>query len=416
MKRHILTTIILMSLAISLVACSSSPIEIVPSGSQTVTASSKMDESLHLLFSTGTKIHGNEEGCYIVLPNETNTQDLIYYADYETQQLAVLCTQPNCTHDDNSCTAWISCPANIPDIAVVNDKIILIYPGNPYFFDKYGEDALPRIEIRDVAGRFLKEVVRFKSGIKLAEQYAINKNDIYVLEKDVSQSTLNVTKMLVKINIDSGKKETVASFQPESTEDYFWIGTTENQFIMKKISVQEDLTDDAQEARLSQQHQLFTVTAKGQMNPVFKQWKHLEGMEGFVDNRLFYITPEEMEIITNISEEANNIIVKDKIFDSNETNFIAYSEPYLLLSSSVHRNETFDAPIFYSLNMENQQIEELSIITELGDDSNFSVYAQTDNSFWVLYYDEKAEQQVFALISKKDLWNNKSEWKKFTLI
>ena len=72
------------------------------------------DESIPLRFSQGTIMHGHEQGCYLTLPARSNSGSLIYYADYQTQQLVELCTQPNCAHDNTSWTAWISCPANIP--------------------------------------------------------------------------------------------------------------------------------------------------------------------------------------------------------------------------------------------------------------------------------------------------------------
>lgn len=212
------------------------------------------DQTEQLRFSRGTLTPGNEQGCYLVLPAPSGGASLLWYADYETQQLVELCTQPNCAHDNSSCTAWIPCPANIPRIAVAGEKLVLLFPGNPYFLDQYGEDALARIETRDLTGRFLKEVTRFTAGTALANEYAIGEHALYVFEADVAPETLQTIKTLIKVDLLSGKKETIASFQPENNEDYFWVGTTASEFIFKKISVRETAAETAEEMRLAQVH------------------------------------------------------------------------------------------------------------------------------------------------------------------
>lgn len=60
------------------------------------------DQTGHLRFSRGTLAHGNEQGCYFVLPALSGGASLRWYADYKIQQLVELCTQPNCAQDKSN--------------------------------------------------------------------------------------------------------------------------------------------------------------------------------------------------------------------------------------------------------------------------------------------------------------------------
>ena len=53
-------------------------------------------------------------------------------------------------------------------------------------------------------------------------------------------------------------------------------------------------------------------------------------------------------------------------------------------------------------------------VKELRDNSNLSFYAQTDKAFFVMYYQQKTDQEMFALVGKENLWGNNSTWKKFS--
>ena len=147
---------------------------------------------------------------------------------------------------------------------------------------------------------------------------------------------------------------------------------------------------------------------------VFKKWGHLKGLEGFIDNKLFYITGGQLSPLFSDQSTKYVSLIQNEIFAPNEVNFAAYSEPYLIVSSSTHRSEDFDAPIFYSANTETGEVKELAAIKELGDNSNLSFNAQTDKAFFVIYYQQETDQEMFALVGKENLWESNSTWKKFS--
>ena len=360
-----------------------------------------------MIFSSGSLINGNQDGAYLVLTSSDFTSNLLYYVDYQTQQMVELCNQPNCNHSSDSCTAWISNPANVPELAVTENQLILIYPGNPYYIDKYGDEVLPKIQTRDLSGGTSKDIITFASNIELDNAYAIDQEHIYLLKEEVSRETIEMKKSLVSIDLKTGKEKIIISFDADSDETWFWVGVQENVFVFKKITVNTD-SDNPEIRRLSQVHQLYTIDKEGHVSDPIMAWKHLKGLEGSVDKNFFLL---EDGTLQHILSNDKSKVIKDERFNPIDTNILAYSSPYLVFSSSVYRDENYDAPIWYCVNMDNQDIQELTNVTSLGQDSQFKIRAQSDSFFVATFYEESSNSSMVVLIPKADFLTNQTNWK-----
>lgn len=401
--------------SIFLVACSSSSNSNVlsapssaPTQSNSHTDSEAPLESSEggmLRFSSGLSLHGNKSGTYFVQMNEQGEYQ-IYFADYPSKQIVALCSKPNCAHDGEECTSWVQCRANKPYIIPLEDKLVYLYPGNPAYFDIYGEATLPFIEVRSLTGEFLKKVIEFGSGIKLSGEYAVDKDAIYLLEENVSTSDLNITRSLIKVSLSDGKKSVIVSFEPEAGENYFWVGTNDNQFIFKKIKADPALLQvGGQKMISSQTHELFTVDKSGNISASFQKWQQDTGAQFGVDNALFFI---ENRTLSSIVPDTQ-ITVEHGALEPSYVSFSAYVEPFVILNSSVYRSASFDAPIYYAANMETGEFKELSLIADLGQDSQFIFWSNSGSELFGMYFDDSGQQQ-FASISIDDLWSNVPNW------
>ena len=63
---------------------------------------------LETLVSSGQRfsLAGTEDGAYVRLTREDHSE-VLAFIDYKAQTGVPLCSQANCTHSDNACTAWI---------------------------------------------------------------------------------------------------------------------------------------------------------------------------------------------------------------------------------------------------------------------------------------------------------------------
>lgn len=82
----------------------------------------------------------------------------IFFTDYETRQQIYLCSRPECTHNNESCTSFVDCKAgNIPGLLYSNDTLYLISPAS------VSENFLPVIERLNPDGSERKILAQFKA-------------------------------------------------------------------------------------------------------------------------------------------------------------------------------------------------------------------------------------------------------------
>ena len=76
----------------------------------------------------------------------------ICYTDFATGQKIVLCSQLNCAHDNESCSAWVNAVGGKVMPIPVGDKVVLLYAGSIYNYELFGDDTLARVEIMNADG------------------------------------------------------------------------------------------------------------------------------------------------------------------------------------------------------------------------------------------------------------------------
>lgn len=388
---------LLLTALIFLTGCSGHTQAADSSAFEPTTEQSQTEPADPLTYSEGTTICSNSSGAYFVVTSPDLKNNLIYYMDYKTQQMIVLCNQPNCAHNDDSCTAWIPVSSNVPQIAALNEGILLVYPGLPYLVDQYGKDALPKIQIADSAGGNAKTLASFGANIQLDPCYAIDSQNIYLFKQDVSSETLTQTKTLIQLNLKTGKETSIASFDLQPGENYFWVGTHGEDFVFKKMKVTTTSKDPKQQ-RLSQLHQMFILHKDGTQEPPFEEWNQLNGYERFVDGKLLLAEDSSLKELLCDGEPK---IIQNEIFNPSDLNILAAFDSTVIVSSSIYRSAAYDAPICYSADFETGEVLELQNVTDLGPDSQFHILAQLQDLLILEYYTKDGTQQI-ALMPKTD--------------
>ena len=75
-------------------------------------------------------VPSSEQGMYTV-DSIANGYGNIFYIDFETMQQIPLCGTPNCTHSNDSCTAWLQIDESgfLPGILQLGNSILLVQNG-----------------------------------------------------------------------------------------------------------------------------------------------------------------------------------------------------------------------------------------------------------------------------------------------
>lgn len=104
-------------------------------------------------------------GMYRAIQREDQLAQNIFYTDFASGQEIYLCSQPNCTHDSESCPAWLPLSGAITRVIPVGGKVVILYGG---ISSAQGESALPQVLLMDPDGGSRKTIARFEASDMVA--------------------------------------------------------------------------------------------------------------------------------------------------------------------------------------------------------------------------------------------------------
>ena len=163
-----------------------------------------------------TKGYASENGYYFPVIRESDGSENICYIDFETGQEIVLCSQLNCTHDNEACSAWIPTSQARNLIIPVGEKVIILHGGNPNFSEVLGDASLAKVEIMNPDGTDRKLIHTFAAtervpSLPRAGFAKDNKNLYFAIE-----STMAGDRFLYAVNIETEKVSLITTMaEPE---------------------------------------------------------------------------------------------------------------------------------------------------------------------------------------------------------
>ena len=131
----------------------------------------------------------NENGMYYRKVGANGVQN-IKYVDFKTHTDIFFCNRAECTHSDETCTSYLSPYAGTASPTPYGDKLYVIYYGwyGNYYYDRYGNEALARIEVMDLNGENRRVVRRFKPSESFTGHCAFGENEIYMIMETVEEN------------------------------------------------------------------------------------------------------------------------------------------------------------------------------------------------------------------------------------
>lgn len=143
---------------------------------------------------------GNENGHYRFQYREDASYN-IKYIDYQTQQEIFLCSRPECTHDNEACSAWRPYCGSTGAVIPIGDELYLIYWGSrlPTDAELYGENALPHIEKAQLDGTNARDLVHFSLNENFTGGLAYDEKNIYVTISTTQKTPEDKTETFYRI-------------------------------------------------------------------------------------------------------------------------------------------------------------------------------------------------------------------------
>lgn len=164
---------------------------------------------------------GNDAGIYLSQPIESGGFRTMYL-DFATNHLVPLCTRPECTHVDESCTAYCNTSGGGLSLAVTDDALIRCYLGGSSL-----ETA--RIVRSDLNGENPEQIAELPSSQRLGTWIAGDNHFVYAIRTTVNPDT-TLVQDLIRIDVQTGEVSQIVSLESTSC---FLVGARDRQIIVK---------------------------------------------------------------------------------------------------------------------------------------------------------------------------------------
>ena len=141
---------------------------------------------------------GSEEGFYsICIDSRPNDSTNLLYLDYASHRQVALCSNPNCSHMDESCTSWVAHAGDGVFPLYAGEYLYLIFKGS----EQQGEPACIQKLGRD--GSDAAPLITLEPSETLVKPYVTDEKYLYCNKIAVSAQR-QVLRSIVKIDLESG--------------------------------------------------------------------------------------------------------------------------------------------------------------------------------------------------------------------
>lgn len=215
----------------------------------------------------------------------------IHYLDCNSASSIVLCSRPECSHNDESCRSWIASSSNVPHILSCGEQLILVYPGSPASASQNPSDAAARIDKMSADGSDVKTLHSFDSHYTLKTDFALSEHllfysAMYYPDLDSGEAHL----VLEALNLETGETYRIHDFDSEA---YFFIGAAGGNLYFKGIEGASASNSNPLDA---QTHTIWRISAStGKREQVFS-YKGDEYSMLLQDDALFYAIGQDRSI------------------------------------------------------------------------------------------------------------------------
>lgn len=132
------------------------------------------------------------EGYYRFVPRADSSSNLCYI-DFASGQEIYLCSQPNCTHADASCTSWYPSNLGILLPVPVGGQLVILHGGSPSYAAQLGEDALAQVEFAALDGSGRSRGIVFPANVQITSLprggYAYDDENVYFVATTFTEDT-----------------------------------------------------------------------------------------------------------------------------------------------------------------------------------------------------------------------------------
>lgn len=297
-----------------------------------------------------------------VYPNSYN----IFFTDYETCQQIYLCSRPECTHNNESCTSFVDCKAgNIPGLLYANDTLYLISPAS------VNENFLPVIERLNPDGSERKILAQFKASQNLNTGWFLaDATSLYFIMEDIN-SDGSFSKTLCAINTENGTVKNILECAPDT-----WIMDGGEQSIYLKTIEQGAAPErdlfETEEAFLeaflnSDVHKIIRVSVKDTSDQIIvDEWRQSERIASMQQGCLYFYDTQNNEFVKRNYETSIDRVVPNTMETTPKSlYFTNLIDQKLIFTSITNQNGTEVSVSNFFIDFELNLMKEIELLNSM---------------------------------------------------
>ena len=371
----------------------------------------------------GAPLGDGDENGYYYMSQRADGSFNIRYVDYASRSEVVLCNRPECTHRDESCTAWRPYGGSEAGAIPIGDALYTIFYGSAQEgdFARYGDLAKMRIEKSEKDGSGTKRLMALEPHQTLEGGIAADGNTLYMTVQTVEQEKQSehtrVTREIYAVNLQDG---TVQKGETMKQTDLQIIGAAGRKLLLLYYDVAEQLS------QTTIAYMVYDVDT-GESKPFV-----FEGTIGMgavcVGNELCWIDKEKNALIKlNFLDGTSTSLTLNQEISGFEQ--VRLSEP-LQTYANVYLAETDDTETRALISLESGELFPLTLEMDAPDDvpnKAIKIFAQIDENTFLtaqgLSYSEvnlsagtdeerfmPSMQYTFAMLPVQSCLENKAEF------
>ncbi len=339
----------------------------------------------------------------IYLSEIYNNNCIITYVDYKSQSQIPLCSNANCAHKDNSCSAVSlaeQANGNL-QIFVLKDKL--------YFLQMIANDGQnAKLFSTSLDGTNPQTICEFGNNVRLTGSVFSDGDCLYTLIEEVDSTLYTTVSSIVKVNLSSHEWRKIFTFEPNTyplintaynRNLVFDIVTSSNQRICKSIDVDAPFSTT----------DIITIDLDNPSNGFF-----------FVEDKLFVVDKNKMLEVKSLENEAVSTYSYDFLYEfynipKDVVPIVCHSFDDWFLMSFILDDDT---TLYLNWNPVSNEHELVKLLQDYNS-SPISIYASSADYLFVKYNSKvKTDglqlvdvQPLYALIEKEDYLQSVANYK-----
>lgn len=334
---------------------------------------------------------GTEDGAYI-RRTLLDWSEVLTFIDYEAKIGVPLCSQANCTHSDDTCTAWL--PVGWNTQFVLNDKLYVICSANG--------DAEELLEM-DLNGQNRRQVLQLNSNETFSADGVVgNAQYLFFCVEETKPETGWPEYTIRRLELKTGKLEKIHQRSEGKNNTITLLGACGDQLVIKYVDamgiVQE--SNDASDAMMVE---TYCIDQNGQRIPGdYPAWQNKDTFMNYAGTCLYLTNSAEGTLtIHDFADDSETAFQDDRLRCSTITYMVEALPEGLMLS--VASEDTKAYPNWYLYRDGELTPSQYAVLGEL-DSRTKNRVVQDAGAYYLVQRDYSYQYPQYALVAKEDFW------------